>query len=133
MCDSLLISNSFTLPHSFLNVKHFFEDFLKFLGEPIDLRTFPVTFLEVFVPDVRLTVMYFSTASFKKQALFYNFYAKIILLTFCPVFYIFYRHFLPYSSKSRARSRIRILRSRREICTCVVCSCLLYTSPSPRD
>jgi len=48
----------------------FFEDFLKFLGEPIDLRTFPVAFSEVFVSDVRLTVMYFSTDPLKKQVLF---------------------------------------------------------------
>ena len=71
--------------------------------------------------DVRLTVMYFSTAPDKKQAFSLHFFNEIRLLTFCPVFYIYYRHFLPYSSKSRVRSRIRILRSRREICTCVVC------------
>ena len=47
-----------------------FEDFLKFLWEPINLRTFPVAFSEVFVPDVRLTVMYFSTDPLKKQVLF---------------------------------------------------------------
>lgn len=48
----------------------------------------------------------------------------IVLLLACEGLYyhIKRRHFLPYSSKSRARSRIRILRSRREICTCVVCS-----------
>ncbi|MBS6621178.1 MAG: hypothetical protein KH315_03280, partial [Faecalibacterium prausnitzii] len=34
----------FILPPKYQIVKHFFEDFLKFLGEPIDLRTFPVTF-----------------------------------------------------------------------------------------
>ena len=60
----------FILPPKYQIVKHFFEDFLKFLGEPIDLRTFPVTFLEVSVPDVRLTVMYFSTGPLKKQVLF---------------------------------------------------------------
>ena len=60
----------FILPPKRQIVKHFFEDFLKFLGEPIDLRTFPVTFSEVFVPDVRLTVMYFSTDPLKKQVLF---------------------------------------------------------------
>ena len=63
--DSLLI-----LPPKRQIVKHFFEDFLKFLGEPIDLRTFPVAFSEVFVSDVRLTVMYFSTDPLKKQVLF---------------------------------------------------------------
>ena len=90
---------------------------MRFIFDSVE--SFYLTFiLKCFIlSDVRLTVMYFSTASFKKQALFYIFYTKIILLTFCPVFYIYYRHFLPYSSKSRVRSRIRILRSRREICT----------------
>ena len=63
--DSLII-----LPPKHQIVKHFFEDFLKFLGEPIDLRTFPVAFSEVFVSDVRLTVIYFSTDPLKKQVLF---------------------------------------------------------------
>ena len=60
----------FILPPKHQIVKHFFEDFLKFLGELIDLRTFPVAFSEVFVSDVRLTVIYFSTDPLKKQVLF---------------------------------------------------------------
>ena len=68
MADSLFI-----LPPKHQIVKHFFEDFLKFLGEPIDLRTFPVAFSEVFVSDVRLTVMYFSTDPLKKQVFFHFF------------------------------------------------------------
>ena len=123
LCASALAADDLIiLPQKRVFVKHFFERFLRFIFDSVE--SFYLTFiLKCFIlSDVRLTVMYFSTASFKKQALFYNFYAKIILLTFCPVFYIFYRHFLPYSSKSRVRSRIRILRSRREICTCVVCN-----------
>ncbi len=67
---SLAADSLFILPPKHQIVKHFFEDFLKFLGEPIDLRTFPVAFSEVFVSDVRLTVMYFSTDPLKKQVLF---------------------------------------------------------------
>ena len=65
-----MANSLFILPPKYQIVKHFFEDFLKFLGEPIDLRTFPVAFSEVFVSDVRLTVMYFSTDPLKKQVLF---------------------------------------------------------------
>ncbi|MEE0485941.1 MAG: hypothetical protein UDB69_06830, partial [Faecalibacterium sp.] len=58
------------------NVKHFFEDFLKFLEEPIDLRHFSSVFSEALVSDIRLTVMYFSTDSDKKQAFFHIFQEK---------------------------------------------------------
>ena len=67
---SLAAESLFILPPKHQIVKHFFEDFLKFLGEPIDLRAFSVAFSGVLVSDVRLTVMYFSTDPLKKQVLF---------------------------------------------------------------
>lgn len=63
-------------------------------------------FSEVFVSDVRLTVMYFITSPDKKQALFSTFFKKIQF---------------SYSSSNFARISLRSLRSRREICTWVVC------------
>lgn len=63
-------------------------------------------FSEVFVSDVRLTVMYSSTSPDKKQALFSTFFKKIQF---------------SYSSSNFARISWRSLRSRREICTWVVC------------
>ena len=63
-------------------------------------------FSEVFVSDVRLTVIYFSTSPDKKQALFSTFFKKIQF---------------SYSSSNFARISLRSLRSRREICTWVVC------------
>ena len=63
-------------------------------------------FSEVFVSDVRLTVMYFITAPDKKQELFSTFFKKIQF---------------SYSSSNFARMSLSSLRSRREICTCVVC------------
>ena len=84
---SLAADSLFSLPPKHQIVKHFFEVFLKFLGEPIDLRTFPVAFWEVFVPDVCLTVMYFSTGPLKKQVLF------SLFLNYFPV-RLFARFFL---------------------------------------
>ena len=68
------------------NVKHFFEDFLEFLEEPIDLRHFSSVFSEAFVSDIRLTVMYFSTALYKKQAFSSYFFEKPGFLHFAQFF-----------------------------------------------
>ena len=65
------------------------------------------SFLKYFIlSDVRLTVMYFSISPDKKQALFSTFFKKIQF---------------SYSSSNFARISLRSLRSRREICTWVVC------------
>ena len=61
-----------------LECQAFFEDFLRFLEEPIDLRHFSSVFSEAFVSDIRLTVIYFSTDSDKKQALFSHFSRKAL-------------------------------------------------------
>ena len=94
------------LPDFVLNVKHFFQKFLNFLEELVELRTFSSVFVEICLSDVRLTVMYFSTSPDKKQALFLTFFKKIQF---------------SYSSSNFARISLRSLRSRREICTWVVC------------
>ena len=79
---------------------------MKFLEELIELRTFSSVFAEICLSDVRLTVMYFITAPDKKQELFSTFFKKIQF---------------SYSSSNFARMSLSSLRSRREICTWVVC------------
>ena len=78
-------------------------------------------FFEAFLSDARLTWMYFSTASGKKQDLFSVFFLKSPPFTFCPVFRVFFWLFHYGSSKRRIRISFKIFLSRREICTCVVC------------
>ena len=77
------------LPDLVLNVKCFFQKFLNFLEELVELRTFSSVFVEICLSDVRLTVMYFSTASFKKQAFFTNFTPKSFFLLFAQFFTFF--------------------------------------------
>ena len=79
---------------------------MNFLEELVELHTFSSVFVEIFLSDVRLTVMYSSTSPDKKQALFSTFFKKIQF---------------SYSSSNFARISLRSLRSRREICTWVVC------------
>ena len=69
------------LPDFVLNVKHFFQKFLNFLAELVELRTFSSVFVEICLSDVRLTVIYFSTAPDKKQAFFQLFLRKSNFLT----------------------------------------------------
>ena len=99
-----------------------FEDFLKFLGEPIDLRTFLSLISEAFLSDVRLMFIYSSTGFLKKQVfftLFSNYFSvRLFAQFFLPDLTILSCH----SSSSLSRITFNILRSRREICTCVVCS-----------
>ena len=79
-------------------------------------------FSEVFVSDVRLTVIYFSTDPLKKQVLFSLFFELFCGSSFCPVFSLRFGRSVHHSSNSLSRITFNILRSRREICTCVVWS-----------
>ena len=69
--------------------------------------------------DVRLTVMYFSTDPLKKQVLFSLFLNYFAVRPFAQ---FFLSDFVHHSSNSLSRITFNILRSRREICTCVVWS-----------
>jgi len=73
---SLAADDLIILPQKRFFVKHFFERFLRFIFDFVEsLRL--TSFLKYFIlSDVRLTVIYFSTASFKKQAFFTNFTPK---------------------------------------------------------
>ena len=79
-------------------------------------------FSEVFVSDVRLTVMYFSTDPLKKQVLFSLFLNYFAVRPFARFFSLRFGRSVHHSSNSLSRITFNILRSRREICTCVVWS-----------
>ncbi len=72
------------------------------------------------MPDVRLTVMYFSTDPSKSKSFFtfLNYFAVRPL----PSFSLRFGRSVHHSSNSLSRITFNILRSRREICTCVVWS-----------
>ena len=72
--------------------------------------------------DVRLTVMYFSTDPLKKQVLFSLFLNYFAVRLFAQFFLPDLTILSHPSSSSLSRITFNILRSRREICTCVVCS-----------
>ena len=89
MRRSLAAGDLIILPQKRFFVKHFFEKLLRFIFDSVEsLRL--TSFLKYFIlSDVRLTVMYFSTASFKKQAFFTNFTPKSFFLLFAQFFTFF--------------------------------------------